>query len=76
MVCSNTTIKGPDAIQLACASEARGDSFVTNDRRLQGKQVDGIQFIVALGNVPIGWFYPANCFKISLPSFCASPKNF
>lgn len=53
MVRCNTTIKGPDAIQLACASEARVDLFVTNDRRLQGKQVDGIQFIVALDNVPI-----------------------
>jgi predicted nucleic acid-binding protein len=48
-----TTIKGPDAIQLACASEAGVDLFVTNDRRLQGKKVDGIQFIVALDQVPI-----------------------
>jgi hypothetical protein len=29
------------------------DLFVTNDRRLQGKKVDGIQFIVALDQVPI-----------------------
>ncbi len=50
---SSTSIKGPDAIQLACAGEAGVDLFVTNDRRLQGKRVDGIQFIVALEQVPI-----------------------
>ena len=49
---SATTIKGPDAIQLACASEAGVDLFVTNDHRLQGKRIDGIQFIVALDQVP------------------------
>jgi len=50
---SSTSIKGPDAVQLACASEAGVDLFVTNDRRLQGKHIDGIQFIVALDQVPI-----------------------
>jgi predicted nucleic acid-binding protein len=50
---SNCTAKGPDAMQLACAGEAGVDLFITNDRRLQGKQVDGIQFIVALDQVPI-----------------------
>jgi len=50
---NSTAIKGPDAIQLACASEAGVDLFVTNDRRLQGKHIDGIQFIVALDQVPI-----------------------
>ena len=50
---SHTSIKGPDAIQLACAGEAGTDLFVTNDRRLQGKRIDGIQFIVALEQVPI-----------------------
>jgi uncharacterized protein len=50
---SNRTAKGPDAIQLACAGEAGVDLFITNDRRLQGKQVEGIQFIVALDQVPI-----------------------
>ncbi|HEX4485197.1 MAG TPA: PIN domain-containing protein [Terriglobales bacterium] len=48
-----TTIKGPDAIQLACASEAKVDLFVTNDNRLYGKQIEGVQFIVALDRVPI-----------------------
>ena len=47
------SVKAPDAIQLACASEAGVDLFVTNDHRLQGKHVDGIQFIVALDQVPI-----------------------
>jgi predicted nucleic acid-binding protein len=50
---SDRTAKGPDAIQLACAGEAGVDLFITNDHRLQGKQVDGIQFIVALDQVPI-----------------------
>jgi len=46
-------IKPPDAIQLACAGAAGTDLFVTNDGRLQGKKIDGIQFIVALGQVPM-----------------------
>lgn len=50
---SGASIKGPDAVQLACASEAGVDLFVTNDRRLQGKHIDGIQFVVALDQVPI-----------------------
>jgi predicted nucleic acid-binding protein len=47
------TIKPPDAIQLACASAANIDLFVTNDGRLQGKNVVGIQFIVSLDGVPL-----------------------
>jgi predicted nucleic acid-binding protein len=50
---SDRSVKAPDAIQLACASEAGADLFITNDRRLQGKRVDGIQFIVSLDQVPI-----------------------
>jgi len=47
------TLRAPDAVQLACAASANIDLFVTNDRRLQGKQVNGIQFIVALDQAPI-----------------------
>jgi predicted nucleic acid-binding protein len=50
---SAKSIKAPDAIQLACAASATVDLFVTNDERLQGKQVSGIQFIVALDRVPL-----------------------
>jgi predicted nucleic acid-binding protein len=50
---SNRSLKAPDAMQLACAGEAGVDLFVTNDHRFQGKQVEGIQFIVALDQVPI-----------------------
>jgi uncharacterized protein len=50
---SERSLKAPDAIQLACAASAKVDLFVTNDERLQGKHVDGIQFIVPLGRVPI-----------------------
>jgi uncharacterized protein len=47
------SLKAPDAIQLACAASATVDLFVTNDERLQGKHIDGIQFIVPLERVPI-----------------------
>jgi predicted nucleic acid-binding protein len=47
------SLRAPDAVQLACAASASVDLFVTNDRRLQGKRVDGIQFIVALDQVPL-----------------------
>lgn len=50
---SERSLRAPDAIQLACAASATVDLFVTNDERLQGKHVDGIQFIVPLGRVPI-----------------------
>lgn len=44
------TIKGVDALQLACAASARTDLFVTNDFRLSGKAVPGIQFVVPLSH--------------------------
>jgi predicted nucleic acid-binding protein len=47
------SLKAPDAIQLACAANAAVDLFVTNDERLQGKHVPGIQFIVPLDRVPV-----------------------
>ena len=46
-------IRPPDAIQLSCAASVGVDLFVTNDNRLQGKFVPGIQFIAPLDNVPI-----------------------
>jgi uncharacterized protein len=50
---STRSIRGPDAVQLACAASAGVDLFVTNDARLQGEHVAGIQFIVPLERVPI-----------------------
>jgi len=50
---SDRALRPPDAIQLACAAGAGTDLFVTNDARLQRKQVDGIQFIVPLERSPI-----------------------
>ncbi len=50
---SDRALRAPDAIQLACSAAAGVDLFVTNDHRLQGRQVDGIQFIVPLERVPI-----------------------
>jgi predicted nucleic acid-binding protein len=46
-------LKAPDVIQLASAASAAVDLFVTNDARLQGKHVPGIQFIVPLNRLPI-----------------------
>ena len=50
---SDRALRAPDAIQLACAASAGVDLFITNDGRLQGKQVSGIQFIVPLERAPI-----------------------
>ena len=46
------SLRAPDAIQLACAGAAGVDLFITNDLRLQGKRVPGVQFIVPLDRVP------------------------
>ncbi|MDA2924757.1 PIN domain-containing protein [Acidobacteria bacterium AH-259-O06] len=42
------TIRPPDAIQLACAAQARVDLFITNDERLSEKAIPGIQFLSSL----------------------------
>jgi predicted nucleic acid-binding protein len=42
------TIRPPDAIQLACASHARADLFITNDERLSTKSIPRIQFVSSL----------------------------
>jgi predicted nucleic acid-binding protein len=47
------SIKAPDAIQLACAAQARCDLFITNDDRLSGKIVPGIQFVTSLQRAPL-----------------------
>lgn len=48
----NPGLSAPDAIQLACAATVETDLFVTNDTRLSGLRVDGVQFIVSLERVP------------------------
>ena len=50
---ATSKIKGPDAIQLASAAAFGTDLFITNDSRLSGLKVDGIQFIVSLDRSPI-----------------------
>jgi predicted nucleic acid-binding protein len=47
---SDHRLKAPDAIQLACAAQARMDLFITNDDRLSARTIPGIQFIVPLKN--------------------------
>lgn len=49
----DAAIKGPDAIQLACAAAARSDLFITNDERLGGRTIAGIDFIVSLARAPL-----------------------
>ncbi len=49
----NRSLKASDAIQLSCAAAAKIDLFVTNDNRLQGLNVPGIQFIVPIDRVPL-----------------------
>jgi len=44
----NTRAKGPDAIHLACAAAHGVDLFVTNDDKLQGLRIPGIQFVVSI----------------------------
>jgi predicted nucleic acid-binding protein len=46
-------LRAPDAVQLSCAASVGVDLFVTNDARLQGRHVGGIQFIVPVEAVPI-----------------------
>jgi uncharacterized protein len=41
-------VASPDAIHLAAAAQSGTDLFLTNDKRLLGKFVPGIQFIAAL----------------------------
>jgi predicted nucleic acid-binding protein len=45
---AGAAIAAPDAIHLSCAATEGMDLFITNDRRLTGRAVEGIQFIVAL----------------------------
>jgi predicted nucleic acid-binding protein len=47
------SLRPPDAIQLACASSAGVDLFITNDASLHSKQIPGIQFIASLDRVPL-----------------------
>jgi predicted nucleic acid-binding protein len=41
-------VSPPDAIHLACAAQAGTDLFLTNDSKLTGKVVPGIQFITGM----------------------------
>lgn len=45
---SQGKVSPADAVHLACAAEAGVDLFLTNDRRLQGLVVPGIDFIASM----------------------------
>jgi len=47
------SLRIPDAIQLACAASVGVDLFITNDKRLSTRQIQGIQFIVSLDRAPL-----------------------
>lgn len=47
-MCADRSIEAHDLIQLACASAAGIDMFITNDDRLAGKVVPGVKFIASL----------------------------
>jgi predicted nucleic acid-binding protein len=49
---SRERIRPADAIQLACASAAGTDLFVTNDNRLSGLVVSGVTFDTCIERVP------------------------
>ncbi|MGH9378627.1 MAG: type II toxin-antitoxin system VapC family toxin [Terriglobia bacterium] len=53
MLRCDRSLRAPDAIQLACASGAGVDLFITNDARLSAKHVKGIQFIAPLETAPL-----------------------
>ena len=45
-----TTVRGPDAMQLACSAAAGVEIFVTNDKKLHGVRVPGIHFITSIAS--------------------------
>ena len=47
-ILKDRTTRPPDAIQLACAAQARVDLFITNDERLSTKSIPRIHFISSL----------------------------
>lgn len=49
---SRERIRPADAIQLACASAAGTDLFVTNDSRLSGVVVSGVTFVTGIERIP------------------------
>ncbi|MBI4910401.1 MAG: PIN domain-containing protein [Acidobacteria bacterium] len=49
---SRERIRPADAMQLACASAARTDLFVTNNNRLSGMVVSGVTFVTGIERVP------------------------
>ena len=46
-------LRAPDAVQLACAAQARSDLFITNDERLSRFTVPGVQFVTSLERAPL-----------------------
>ena len=50
---SDRTLRPPNAIRLACTAAGTVNLFITNDARLGGKRVEGIEFIAALERAPL-----------------------
>jgi predicted nucleic acid-binding protein len=49
---SRERVRPADAVQLACASAAGTDLFVTNDNRLSGLVVSGVTFVTGIERIP------------------------
>ena len=49
---SRERVRPADAVQLACASAAGTDLFVTNDNRLSGLVVPGVTFVTGIERIP------------------------
>jgi predicted nucleic acid-binding protein len=47
------SIQPADAIQLACASSADIDLFITSNERLSQKNIPGIKFLTSLARAPM-----------------------
>lgn len=50
---ARTDVRGPDAVQLACAAAVGAELFITNDDRLSRKVVPGVPILTSLVQVPI-----------------------
>jgi hypothetical protein len=50
---STGTIARPDGIHLAGAASRNINLFITNDKRLLGKNIPGIDFIASLETAPL-----------------------
>jgi predicted nucleic acid-binding protein len=49
---TNPSIQPADAIQLSCAAAAKVTIFITNDKKLTGFKIPGIDFVTTMDKLP------------------------